>query len=86
MTLKLALLVNCQHIFFQSTLTLSKYGNNCFVLLVLISIHQNIEKLFGFLARLSILAVLHLETSVAVEQTIEQDHCDIMISILSDGQ
>ena len=71
--------------FSQVTLS-SKYKNDCVVLLVLISIHQNIEKLFGFLARLSILAVLHLETSVAVEQTIEQDHCDIMISILKDGE
>ena len=65
--------------------SLSRYRNISVVFLVLISFHQNIEKLFGFLARLSILAVLHLETSVAVEQTIEQDHCDIMISILSDG-
>ena len=55
------------------------------MLLVLISIHQNIEKLFVYPARLPILAVLHLETSVAVEQTTEQDHCDAMVSILSDG-
>ena len=66
--------------------SLSRYRNISVVFLVLISIHRNIEKLFGFLARLSILAVLHLETSVAVEQTIEQDHCDNMISILSDGE